>query len=154
MPQLCDKNGRVCGSYRPGHNMHVIHANHAGRTPWGWRDATVVEVLPTGVVVLAYEGRPATFTVWHHDDLTSELCPGTEVQVHEEYGALAGQLGWISVKVRGGLGAVPAPGDLGPWVDDITFGVVDLGTGRGVELRPGRADVTPSRDDDDDRGSR
>ena len=152
MPVLCSTSGRNCGSFRPGHNMHVIPATRVGGTPWGWRDATVIEVEPNGRLVMAYAGRATPLTAWHHVDLTAELWPGCVVEVHEQYGALAGPLGWISVKVKGGIGPVPAPRDVTPWLDQMTSGVVDLSTGRGIELRPCRRDVTPDRNNDNDRG--
>ena len=122
-----------CRSYLPGHHTHWIHAKHIGRTPWGWRDAVVTGVDGGWTTVTYVEsGRPVR--LWHHVDLADELSIGAPVRLHEGYYVLGGPFGWVNVVVEGGLGAVPEPADPTTWADQVTGGVQDLGTGRGLAL--------------------
>jgi hypothetical protein len=107
-------SGGPCGSYMPGHAMHVIHANRLARTPWGWRDATVLSV-DGGLVRVAYLSEPGTAEMWHHRSLDDVLTVGTSVRVHERLHAIGGAFGWANVEVRSGLGPVPEPEQPAVW---------------------------------------
>lgn len=132
-PRECSRNeqGR-CQSFYPGHNLHVIHAAHIGRTPWGWRDGVVRE-MASGWVHIDYVAEPGDVRVWHHD-VSRQLRRGTPVRLHEQYHALANRAGWLNVMVVGGCGPVPAPPEPGVWATEMTAGVVDLSTGRGLAM--------------------
>ena len=125
--------GGRCQSYYPGHNTHWIHAKHVGRTPWGWRDGVVTGV-DGGTLSVDYVLEEGHLRVWHHADLSAELRPGDPVRVHEEYYVLGGPFGWLNVFVRSGLGPVPTPPDPSVWDEEVTGGVQDLGTGRGLAV--------------------
>ena len=56
------------------------------------------------------------------------------MRVHEQYYVLGGPFGWVNVVVTGGLGAVPEPADPSAWDGQVTGGVQDLSTGRGLAL--------------------
>ena len=127
-----DAAGR-CQSYRPGHNTHWIHAKHVGRTPWGWRDGVVTDVRGL-VVAVRYLIEDHDVRLWHHEDLFPEVRHGDPVRVHERYYVLGGAFGWLNVVVSGGLGAVPEPADPSAWAAEVTGGVQDMGTGRGLAL--------------------
>lgn len=142
-PRECsrDERGR-CRSFYPGHNLHVIHANHVGRTPWGWRDGVVRE-LASGWLHIDYVADPAEVRVWHHEGFPRLLRPGTPVRLHEQYHALGSHAGWLNVVVVDGCGPVPAPPEPGVWATDMTVGVVDLSTGRGVAMDHERGGAGP-----------
>lgn len=82
---------------RGPHNLHVIHAAHIGRTPWGWRDGVVRE-MASGWLHIDYVAEPGDVQVWHHD-VARRLRPGTPVRLHEQYHALGNQAGWLNVMV-------------------------------------------------------
>jgi hypothetical protein len=127
------RNG-YCQSYANGHNMHFIHARHVGETPWGWRDGVVDALLPYGWVQIVYVDQPAVVKVWHHQPLRGLVRRGDPVRLNENWWALGGPFGWVNVLVRGGLGKVPDPVAPEIWASEITGGVVDLSTGRGLAL--------------------
>lgn len=118
-----------CVSYWSGHNTHWIHANHVGRTPWGWRDGVVASADPKGWVHVEYVAAQATVSGWHHRDLSELLPPGTLVRVHERYHVLGGPFGWLNLVVRGGLGPVPDPGEPALWAEEMRVGIENLATG-------------------------
>jgi len=135
----CSVDHGRCQSFGPGHNMHVIHASHVGRTPWGWRAAVLTAVRPDGTLDIRYD-RSVTVALWHHEDLTRLLRVGDHVRLHEQYDTLRCRAGLINVAVRGGLGPVETPRDPDAWTDRMTGGVTELATGRGVPLDPLDAD--------------
>ena len=125
-------NGR-CDLYRPGHNTHWIHAKHVGRTPWGWRDG-VISAVDGLVLSVRYLQQDHDLRVWHHESLSGEVRVNDPVRVHEQHHALGGPFGWVNVVLRGGLGEVPEPADPSAWAAEVTGGVQDMGTGRGLAL--------------------
>lgn len=132
-PTRCTMSNGYCQSYRPGHNMHFIHARHVGETPWGWRTGTVVRSESAGRLLVELAGLEQRVNIWHHAELMNDLPAGSEVLVHEEYYALATHFGWLNVQIANGVGPVPKPADLRPWRSRMSYGVVDLATGRGVD---------------------
>lgn len=67
--QPCIRPGALpCQSYHPGHNLHVIHAKHIGRTHWGWRDGVVVS-SKEGDMVVEYLETEHRVRLWHHASL-------------------------------------------------------------------------------------
>lgn len=132
-PFTCHFVDGCCQRYGNGHNTHCIHANHVGRTPWGWRDGLVVAIAGRCVTV-DYLHSGAQVRLWHHEDLSAEIAHGQPVRVHEQYHVLGGAFGWVNVNVDGGLGAVPAPADPSTWAGETTCSVVDMTTGRAVAL--------------------
>ena len=131
--QACIRQGTLpCQSYGPGHNLHVIHGKHVGRTPWGWRDGVVVS-SSGGDVVVEYLEAEHRVTLWHHAPIAA-VRPGSPVRVHERYYVLGGPFGWLNVVVTGGLGAVPEPADPAVWAEQVVMPVVDLSTGRGLAV--------------------
>ena len=50
---------------------------------------------------------------------------------------LASSTAWLHLKISAGLGAVEEPAVVELWHDQVTYGVVDLSTGRGVDLSMG-----------------
>ncbi|WP_148616533.1 hypothetical protein [Nocardioides rubriscoriae] len=128
--------GPHCGSYRAGHQIHFIHANHVGRTPWGWRDAVVTAI--TGLTVhLAYVDHDSALEVWHHQPLADTLAVGDPVRLHEQYYVLDTPSGWHCVRVLdGGLGDVPTPEQPALWAPETTNPIVDLATGVAITELP------------------
>ena len=89
-PWSCNSDATgLCRRYNPGHNMHWIHANHVGRSPWGWRDA-VLDGLDGRWLTVEYFLEEADLSLWHHQALNDEVCLGDPVRVHEELHALGG----------------------------------------------------------------
>lgn len=127
------RSGKRCESYWPGHHMHFIHAKLIGQTPWGWRDGVVAQLASQWVEV-EYTEEDGRVSLWHHRPVSAGLAAATLVRVHEEYHALGSRAGWLNVLVEGGLGPVPSPVDPAVWADEMTAGVVDLSTGRGLAL--------------------
>lgn len=129
----CIRPGTLpCQSYAPGHNLHVIHGKHVGRTPWGWRDGVVVSTNG-GDVVVEYLETGHQVRLWHHASLAA-VRAGSPVRVHEQYYVLGGPFGWLNVVVMDGLGAVPEPAEPGLWSAQVVMPVVDLSTGRGLAV--------------------
>jgi len=130
--------------------MHVIHAKRLGESPWGWRPGTVVEVHDDGGLTVAYADLDTPVVAWHHADLTDVLHTGTEVRVHEGYHALAAvQCGWVSLKVKSGAGPVARPADVTPWRNQLAGIVVDLATGRGIDVHAPDLPVVRSTTDEE-----
>ncbi len=127
------RGGAPCSSYLPGHWTHWIHAEHVGRTPWGWRDA-VTSGLDGCWTTVTYLESGRQVRLWHHTKLAGELAVGAPVRVHERYYVLGGPFGWLNVVAQGGLGPVPEPADPAAWRSRMTGGVQDLGTGRALAL--------------------
>lgn len=121
-----------CHSYHPGHQVHAIHAKRVGQTPWGWRDAVVVEAVDRVLTVEYLQGGRAV--LWHHVPLGHELPPGSPLRVHERYYVIGAPLGWLNVLVTEGIGAVPEPEEPMLWAPEATWGVADLSTGRAIPL--------------------
>jgi len=114
-------------SYRPGHHIHWIQANRAGRRPWGWR-AGVVRSYDDLAAVIDYVGEAGSITVWHFRDLV--LTPGTPVRIHEELQVLEVGRAWFSYELRdGGLGAVPEPKHPDLWAPEADLPITDLAAG-------------------------
>ena len=130
----CIVNDGGCSSYRPGHLMHFIHANHIGRSPWGWRDGIVEKVGADGWITIGYVAEEGHPRVWHHADLTAVIHVGDPIRVHERFFAIGGRFGWICVELHDGLGAVPDPASPEAWAAESTVGVVNLSTGIGLAL--------------------
>ena len=126
----CPPDG-PCQVYWPGHQMHVIHAKHVGRTPWGWRTAVVRATHTEGRIDLEY-GDGTDVRAWHHQPLA--LVVGERVGLHEQYHALRTGGRLVNIALDGGAGAVPEPDDLDAWADRMTGGVQDVTTGYGVPL--------------------
>ncbi len=124
----------LCQAYGPGHNLHSIHARKIGESPWGWRDGVVVEATNQGFVTIEYALEPGRVEAWHHDPVVGKLPTGSPVRVHEGFYVLSSALGWVNLLVSSGLGAVPTPDETDLWQGEVTGGVVDLSTGRGVAL--------------------
>lgn len=131
-PYECIVGNGYCQIYHPGHNMHFIHAQYVGRTPWGWRDGVVDYLTPEGWAVVRYLFEDGAARVWHHAKLAKFVKPGDSVRLHEQDHALGGPFGWVNVAVQGGLGPVPEPADVQAWAQKTTAGVVSLSTGRGL----------------------
>lgn len=123
-----------CQAYFPGHHMHWIHARKIGESPWGWRDGILIAMSPAGKVEVEYALEPGGVTAWHHVDLTSELAVGTPVRVHEGLYALGSPIGWLNLHIDAGVGPVAEPDDVQLWAQEVSGGVVDLSTGRGLPL--------------------
>lgn len=130
----CILMGYDCQSFHPGHNMHWIHARHVGESPWGWRDGLVAAASVDGFVTIEYVLESGRVEGWHHSPVVARLSKGTPVRVHEGYRTLSSPMGWIHLLIRSGLGAVAEPEDADPWEAEVTGGVVDLATGRGLAL--------------------
>lgn len=126
--------GRVCQAYFPGHHMHFIHARKLGESPWGWRDGVIAAAGEDGTVIIDYVLEDGRAEAWHHDEVVVELRVGSPVRVHEGLYALSSRLGWLNILISGGLGPVPTPEQTDPWLAEMTGGVVDLSTGRGLAL--------------------
>ena len=122
-------SGGPCGSYRPGHALHFIHAHRLGRTPWGWRDGTLVGV-DGNLLRVGYSVERGTAEMWHHRPLGDVLAVGTPVRVHERLHAIGGPFGWANVEVRSGLGPVPEPEEPALWRSETTR-PRDAGASRG-----------------------
>jgi len=123
-----------CQLYLPGHNMHAIQAKRIGQAPWGWRDAVVLAIDGLSLQ-LRYVAEDVVFAAWHHADLSEWLEPGTPVRVSQSAGSvLQGSLGQVCLATDSPLDAVPEPEDLEAWKSRMSWGVVDLATGRGVNL--------------------
>lgn len=117
-------------SYRPGHDLHVIHAKRIAKSPWGWRPGTVTAYVD-GLVTVDYVFEDGTIELWHSRPVPVE--PGTPVRVHERYYALEVAGAWFNVEVRrGGLGAVPDPDEPDLWAREVPIVVVDLARGVGL----------------------
>jgi len=134
-PGACTGEGDGhCGSFAPGHNMHWIQARLLGESPWGWRDA-VVRSVHGGRAVAAYVHENGSVSASHHVALDTLVSVGDPIRVHEGYAALATAGGLLlSVELAEGLGDVPDPDVPELWSHDLTGGVVDLSTGRGIAL--------------------
>ena len=130
-----------CVAYRPGHQMHFIHAKKVGEEPWGWREGVIATVTPDGWLEIDYTQEPGRVVAFHHHDLTARLAPGDAVRVHEGFHALESVIGWLNIWVGSGLGAVPEPADLEAWRGEISIPVTDLSTGTAFPIdrrtRPG-----------------
>lgn len=128
----CILDGGRCSSYAPGHNVHWIQAKLIGRAPWGWRDCLVVAV--DGLTLrLRYVEEDVEFTAWHHEDLSKWLSVGAPVRINQDKGTLMhGPFGQVYIAHDSPLAAVPTPEHPDLWAAEITLGVVDLATGRGV----------------------
>lgn len=124
--------GKPCESYRFGHHTHWIHADHLGQTPWGWRDGPVASAGDDGWITVDYLLDGGSARVWHHEDLRVPV--GTPVRVHEEWMGLSGLFGMVNVALTAGIGAVPAPEHPETWAQEMSVGVVDLSTGRAIDL--------------------
>lgn len=94
----------------------------------------VTAVDADGRIDVSYVADEGSACLWHHQDLTAEVLVGAPVRVHERYPALSGAFGIINVSITGGLGPVPEPEHPGTWAQEMSVGVVDLSTGRGVGL--------------------
>lgn len=123
-----------CQSFHPGHNMHWIHARHVGESPWGWRDGVVSAASADGFVTVEYVLEAGRVEAWHHSPVVANLAKGTPVRVHEGYRTLSGPMGWLHLLISSGLGAVPKPENTDAWAAEVTGGVVDMTTGRGLAL--------------------
>jgi hypothetical protein len=122
---------RLALDYRPGHQLHDIHARHLGLRPWGWRPGVLHRVDGQEAVV-HYLLEDGTVSVWHEDGL-QDLVDGTPVRVHEELRGLDAEGLLLHVQVTGGLGPVPAPADPGLWQAEMRpFPVVDVARGAAV----------------------
>ena len=133
IPCIPSGNG-VCQSYYSGHNFHVIHARRVGESPWGWRDGVLTSVDASGWLAVDYAAETGRVEAWHHQDLVAELPVGTPVRLHEGLRTLASAVGWLHLRIASGLGAVEQPVFVERWDDQVTSGVVNLSTGRGVDL--------------------
>lgn len=122
-----------CSSYASGHHPHWIQAGHAGRAPWGWRDA-VVEDVDGGWARLAYLEDAARPRVWHHAPLAEFITPGALVRLHERYHLLATPQTWLCVAIEGGAGPVPEPADAALWSGESVHAIVNLRTGRAESI--------------------
>lgn len=123
-----------CQSFRPGHNMHWIHARHVGESPWGWRDGVVSATSEDGFVTVEYVLESGRVETWHHSPVVAKLSKGTPVRVHEGCRTLSSPLGWLNLLIASGLGAVPTPKNADAWAPEVTGGAVDIATGRGLAL--------------------
>ena len=132
-PCVTGGNG-VCQSYNPGHNVHFIHARKVGESPWGWRDGLLSSLDATGSLTVEYATEAGQVEAWHHQDLVAELAVGSPVRVHEGWQMLASSAGWLHLNISAGLGTVEEPAFVELWDDQVTYGVVDLSTGRGVDV--------------------
>ena len=132
-PCILGGNG-FCQSYHPGHNVHVIHAGKVGESPWGWRDGVVTSVEASGWLTVEYTSEGGRVEAWHHQDLVAELPVGTPVRVHEQWRMLASPEAWLHLSIAAGPGPVEKPAFVELWDDQVTYGVVDLSTGRAVEV--------------------
>lgn len=124
--------GKPCQSYRYGHHVHWIHAGHVGQTPWGWRDGVISGVDADGWITVDYLLDDGSARMWHHEDLQAPA--GTPVRVHEQWKALSGPFGLVNVVLGSGIGAVPTPEHPETWAQEMRLGVVDLSTGRAIDL--------------------
>ena len=131
---IVDADGDRCRSYRPGHQMHFIHAKKLGEEPWGWRDGVVVSVSPDGWLEVDYVLEPGRVVAHHHEDLTSVLHVGEPVRIHERFYGLSARFGWVNLCITDGLGWVPEPEDPELWQREITIAVTDLSTGRALPM--------------------
>lgn len=131
---IIDQPGDRCGSYRPGHQMHFIHAKKLGEEPWGWRDGVVVSVSPDGWLEVDYVLEPGRVVAHHHEDLTSVLRVGEPVRIHERFYGLSAGFGWVNLCITEGLGWVPEPEDPELWQREVTIAVTDLATGRALPM--------------------
>lgn len=119
--------------YSPGHHMHFIHAGRIAATPWGWRDGVVRSSDDAGHHVIDYALEPGHIEVW--SEFCPQLQPGTPVRVHERYWAMDVAGNWFNVrKDSPGLGPVPEPDDLTPWIGSPR--VVAVSNAEGVGLGP------------------
>lgn len=133
-PCTIDPDLGRCVAYRPGHQMHCIHAKKTGEEPWGWRDGAIATITPDGWLEIDYTAEPGHVVAFHHADLTALLAPGDAVRVHEGYHALESRIGWINLWVGPGLGPVPEPADPALWRDEMSVPVTDLATGRAIPI--------------------
>jgi hypothetical protein len=114
-------------SYRPGHHVHWIQANRAGKRPWGWRPG-VVRSYDDLVALIDYVEEAGSITIWHFRDLV--LTPGTPLRVHEELHVIEVSQAWFSYELRdGGLGAVPEPEHSELWAAEVDIPITDLAAG-------------------------
>ena len=123
-----------CVAYRPGHQMHFIHAKKTGEEPWGWRGGVIATIRHDGWLEIDYTGEPGRVVAFHHLDLTERLAVGDAVRVHEGYHALEARIGWLNLWLGSGLGPVPEPSDPDLWRGEITIPVTDLSTGMAIPL--------------------
>lgn len=151
-PTLCWPSDDDCWNYMAGHQMHFIHANHIGRTPWGWRDGTIESHTSDGWVVVRYLLDDGLVRVWHHVGLSHIVEIGGPVRVHERYYALGGPFGWLNVCLRDGLGAVTEPASTEFWAQEAAVGIVDTSTGRGLAVDHPDSDQESGRDETPHRG--
>ena len=127
---VCDR--AACASYRPGHLMHWIQAKLTARNPWGWRDVIVI-AAEGRFIELRYLVEDVEFTAWHHDALG--LAPAEVLRVNQSHGmVLQGRFGQVYVAHDSPLAAVPTPEHPELWAAEASVGVVDLGTGRGINI--------------------
>ena len=119
---------RIAVDYRPGHQLHHIHARLLGLRPWGWRPGVLHRVDGQEAVV-HYLLDDGAVTVWHEGRLRT-VADGTPVRVHEELRGLDVDGLLLHVDVTGGLGPVPAPADPALWRAEMQpFPVVDVARG-------------------------
>lgn len=131
---IIDSDGERCRSYAPSHNMHFIHAKQLGLSPWGWRDGVIASVKPNGWIEVDYVTEPGRAVAYHHGDLTGVLAPGDPVRVHEKLHALGASFGWINLWVASGIGPAPEPDNPELWAAQMSWGVVNLATGRALAM--------------------
>lgn len=123
-----------CRLFGAGHAVHTIQARLVSRTSWGWRDGTVTAVRGRNVEI-CYLASAAELTCWHHLYPADRLPIGEPVRVHEEFGVLATPIGWLSVAISDGLGAVPPPADAWTWEAEMRPVIVDVMAGSAWEIR-------------------
>ena len=113
--------------YHPGHHVHWIQADRAGKRPWGWRPG-VVRSYDELIAVIDYVEEFGAITIWHFRDLV--LTPGQRLRVHEELHLVEVGGGWFSYDLRaGGLGAVPQPEHVESWASARDVPITDLTAG-------------------------
>ena len=89
----------MCADNRPGHSVHLLQLRLAAATTTKWRDAIVVSIAASGWIELAPLNGGAIVHVWNHEDLTTELQPGTPVALHTLYNVLTAGRRRVSVLV-------------------------------------------------------
>ncbi|WP_158862103.1 hypothetical protein [Leifsonia sp. AG29] len=81
-------SGQGADMFDDGYALHPIARRAALATPSHWFDAVVVNAGADGwIEVAGLDG--GSLRVWHFDDLSTVLTPGSPVAVHTLYGVLA-----------------------------------------------------------------